>query len=142
MPDGLALTVPAARASAEIQVAFTRLVRLPNGQPVYYQPDPSNPDGYLLPYRLNTRISAAQAIPSTSHEWDVQHSAWNNGKMDNWVPAHMAADGSNGPYIMGYLTRDDIPFQYALADAFTVCDAYHCSVLGPTGPNRHMWMAG
>ncbi|GIH14372.1 alkaline phosphatase family protein [Rugosimonospora africana] len=117
-------------------------IRLPNGRPVYYQPDPANPDGYLLPYRLNTRISAAQAIPSTSHEWAVQHAAWNGGKMDNWVPAHMAADGDNGPYIMGYLTREDIPFQYALADAFTICDAYHCSVLGPTGPNRHMWMAG
>jgi phospholipase C len=43
---------------------------------------------------------------------------------------------------MGYFTRDDLPFHYALADAFTVCGAYHCSVLGPTGPNLHMWMAG
>jgi phospholipase C len=41
---------------------------------------------------------------------------------------------------MAYLTRNDIPFHYALADAFTVCDAYHCSLLGPTHPNRfHMW---
>src|SRR2546429_8747430 len=38
------------------------------------------------------------------------------------------------------LTRQDIPFHYALADAFTVCDAYYCSLLGPTDPNRyHMW---
>jgi len=36
--------------------------------------------------------------------------------------------------------RDDIPFFYALADAFTICDAYHCSLLGATDPNRyHMW---
>src|ERR1700748_3617783 len=35
--------------------------RLPNGRPVFYQPDPSNPDGYLLPYRLNTTNTAAQA---------------------------------------------------------------------------------
>ncbi len=41
---------------------------------------------------------------------------------------------------MAHLTRSDIPFHYALADAFTVCDAYHCSLLGPTDPNRyHMW---
>jgi phospholipase C len=41
---------------------------------------------------------------------------------------------------MAYLTRADIPFHYALADAFTVCDAYHCSLLGPTDPNRYyMW---
>jgi phospholipase C len=30
----------------------------------------------------------------------------------------------------------------ALAEAFTVCDAYHCSVLGPTWPNRLYWMTG
>src|SRR5215467_13953652 len=118
-------------------------IRLPDGRSVLFQPDPSNPDGYLLPYRLNTKISAAQAIPSTSHAWEVQHAAWNGGKMDNWLPAHIAADGaSNGPYVMGYMTREDIPFQYALADAFTLLDSYHCSVLGPTAPNRHMWMSG
>jgi phospholipase C len=55
----------------------------------------------------------------------------------------MASDGAiDGQYTMGYFTRDDVPFQYALADAFTILDSYHCSVLGPTGPNRHMWMSG
>jgi phospholipase C len=118
-------------------------LQLPNGRSVFYQPDPQNADGYLLPYRLNTKITAAQAIPSTSHAWSVQHQAWNGGTMDNWMPAHLAADGSKkGQYVMGYFTREDIPFQYALADAFTICDAYHCSVLGPTWPNRFMWMAG
>jgi phospholipase C len=48
----------------------------------------------------------------------------------------------NGPYVMGYHTRADIPFQFALAEAFTICDAYHCSVLGPTWPNRMYWMTG
>ena len=43
---------------------------------------------------------------------------------------------------MGYYTRDDIPFQFALAEAFTLCDAYHCSVMGPTWPNRMYWMTG
>jgi phospholipase C len=117
--------------------------RLPNGRSVFNQPDPASPAGVLLPYRLNTRISAAQALPETDHGWVTQHKSWNNGKMDNWLPAHRAADGDHvGPYTMGYFTREDIPFQYALADAFTILDSYHCSVLGPTGPNRHMWMAG
>jgi phospholipase C len=62
-------------------------IRISNGHSVLFQPDPSNPDGYLLPYRLNTKISAAQAIPSTSHAWEVQHAAWNGGKMDSWLPA-------------------------------------------------------
>ena len=116
---------------------------LDNGRTVFFQPDPTNPAGYLLPYHLDSRTTAAQAIPSTSHAWDVQHFAWNGGKMDNWVPAHIAADGPDvGPYTMGYMTRADIPFQFALADAFTVLDHYHCSVIGDTAPNRHMWMSG
>lgn len=53
-------------------------LRLPNGRSVFY---PSNPDGYLLPYRLNTMISAVQAIPSNSHAWPVQRSAWDGGKI-------------------------------------------------------------
>jgi phospholipase C len=118
-------------------------ITISNGKSVFYQPDASNPDGYLLPYHLDSKTTAAQALPSTSHAWEVQHAAWNQGKMDSWVPAHRAADGNtNGPYTMGYFTRDDIPFQYALAENFTVLDSYHCSVLGPTAPNRHMWMSG
>jgi phospholipase C len=89
-------------------------IKLSTGRPVFYQPDPVNPDGYTL----------------------------NGGKNDMWLPAHRAADGANGPYTMGYHTREDIPFHYALADAFTVCDHYHCSMLGPTWPNRMDWMTG
>ncbi|GLY71835.1 alkaline phosphatase family protein [Actinoallomurus iriomotensis] len=111
-------------------------ITLSTGRPVFYQPDVVNPAGYLLPFHLDTRTSNAQAIPSTSHAWSVQHSAWNSGRMDNWLPAHRAADGVNAPYVMGYHTREDIPFQFALAESFTVCDQYFCSVLGPTWPNR------
>ncbi len=111
--------------------------KLPSGRSVFHQPDPANPDGYLLPFHLDTRTSSAQAIPSTSHAWSVQHEAWNGGAMDNWVPAHRKADGeAHGPYTMGYYERADIPFHFALAESFTICDAYHCSVLGPTWPNR------
>jgi phospholipase C len=116
--------------------------KLSTGRSVFYQPDPQNPDGYTLPFHLDTKSSSAQAIPSTSHAWSVQHSAWNGGKMDNWLPAHRAADGVNGPYVMGYYTREDIPFQFALAENFTICDNYHCSMMGPTWPNRMFWMTG
>ena len=67
---------------------------LPNGKSVFYQPDAENPDGYLLPFHLDTRTTSAQKIPSTSHAWAVQHDAWNGGKMDNWLPAHRKADGA------------------------------------------------
>jgi phospholipase C len=117
-------------------------LKLADGRSVFHQPDPGHADGYMLPFHLDTRTSSAQHIPSTSHAWSVQHDAWNGGRMDNWLPAHRRADGAKAPYVMGYHTRADIPFQFALAEAFTICDAYHCSVLGPTWPNRMYWMTG
>jgi phospholipase C len=124
---------------------------LSTGRSVFHQPvqtaapagtsQYSNPDGYLLPFHMDTTTTNAQAMPSTSHRWSTQHSAWNNGAMDNWLPAHIAADGQNGPYTMGYFTREDIPFHWALAENFTICDNYHCSVMGDTWPNRMYHMS-
>jgi phospholipase C len=111
-------------------------IKLSTGRSVFYQPDTVNAAGYVLPFHLDTHKSSAQSIPSTSHAWSVQHQAWNNGKMDKWMPAHRAADGAHAPYVMGYHTRADIPFQFALAESFTVCDNYFSSVMGPTWPNR------
>jgi phospholipase C len=115
---------------------------LPNGKSVFHQPDPQNPNGYLLPFHLDTKKTSAQKIPSTNHSWGCQHASWNGGKMDNWLPAHRKAEGDKAPYVMGYHTRADIPFQFALAEAFTICDGYFCSVMGPTWPNRMYWMTG
>ncbi|MEP7024780.1 MAG: alkaline phosphatase family protein [Actinomycetota bacterium] len=110
-----------------------RAIQLPGGRPVFYQPDPSHPQGYRLPFRFDTRTTSAQATPGTDHFWPTQHQAWNGGKLDGWIAA-------KGPFTMGYFTREDIPFHWALAEAFTICDRYHCSVLGPTNPNRlYMW---
>ncbi|MEU7167553.1 alkaline phosphatase family protein [Streptomyces morookaense] len=118
-------------------------VTLPTGRSVLHQPDPENPDGYLLPFHDDTRTTSAAKAYGTSHSWPSQHRSWNHGRMDNWVPTHRAADGPvKGPFTMGYHTRDDLPFHYALADAFTVCDHYFCSVLGPTHPNRVMAISG
>ena len=48
---------------------------LSNGQSVFYQPDALNPDGFTLPFHLDTRTSAAQKIPSTSHAWSARRPA-------------------------------------------------------------------
>jgi phospholipase C len=117
-------------------------LKLSTGMDVFHQPDAENPKGHLLPFHLDSFSTSAQKIPSTSHAWAVQHRAWNGGRMDQWLPAHRAADGAKGPYTMGYFKRRDIPFHYALAEAFTICDAYHCSVMGPTWPNRLYWFSG
>ena len=63
--------------------------------------------------------------------------------MDQWLKVHVANEGDkNGPATMGYYEEADIPVHRALADAFTICDHYHCSVLGPTDPNRLYWISG
>ena len=63
--------------------------------------------------------------------------------MDAFVRTHLAVDGEDdGPATMAYYERSDIPFYYALAEAFTICDNYYCSVLGPTHPNRLYSMTG
>jgi phospholipase C len=62
--------------------------------------------------------------------------------MDGFVTAHLASDGVAGQYTMAYFQRADVPFHWALADAFTICDGYHCSMLGPTWPNRLYLMTG
>ncbi len=87
----------------------------------------------VLPFHLDTSKTRAQCIGSLDHGWSSAHRAWNSGKYDNWIDAKTALT-------MGHYTESDIPFQFALANAFTLCDAYFCSVMGPTDPNRiYQW---
>jgi phospholipase C len=103
------------------------------------------PTGYLQPFDLQQQFPTenGDCTNDISHEWTTQHESWDGGKMDSFVLAHIAADGEkNFAATMGYFDRSELPFYYALADAFTICDAYHCSVLGPTDPNRVMALSG
>ncbi len=93
-------------------------------------------NGHLLPFHLSTD-GTPQCFPDITHDWGPQHLSWDGGEMDGFVRTHLAVDGpTSGPATMGYYERADIPFYHALADAFTICDSYYCSVLGPTDPNR------
>lgn len=111
-----------------------------DGSSIFQQADAQTPGGHILPFRLDTLRTNAQRLNDLSHAWGPQHEAWNGGAMDKWIAAHRDADGASGPLTMGYLTRADLPFYYALADAFTICDGYYCSVFGPTNPNRYHLM--
>ncbi len=107
-----------------------RAVRLPNGKPVWYQP---HEDGHILPFHPGAPNLGLQFLEDLPHDWTTTHRAWNDGHHDQWVP-------NKGQTTMAHLVRSDIPYHYALADAFTICDAYYCSLMGPTDPNRyHMW---
>ncbi|HWU12510.1 MAG TPA: phospholipase C, phosphocholine-specific, partial [Caulobacter sp.] len=106
----------------------------PNGDPVWMQKQLDQDGGEtIMPFRLNTGATAAQCLSGLDHSWKGSHERWKN--YDVWMP-------EKGPMSMGHLTREDIPYYYALADAFTICDAYHASVHGPTGPNRLFLFSG
>ncbi|MFF7178553.1 phosphocholine-specific phospholipase C [Streptomyces sp. NPDC008121] len=109
-----------------------RPITLPSGKPVWYQADGAKD---VLPYHPTADDLGMQFIAGLNHDWAGGHKAFNNGRYDQWIPAKSAGT-------MAYLTRDDIPFHYALADAFTVCDAYHCSFIGATDPNRYYLWTG
>ncbi len=101
----------------------------------YRNPFAGHPDGYLLPYRTDSTVTSAQCGMDPNHSWEAQHTAWNNGANDGFAQAM-------GAHALGYFNRADIPYYWALADEFTLCDHYFCSVLGPTNPNRHLSMTG
>jgi phospholipase C len=108
-----------------------RPVMLPSGEPVWRQP---GPDGKThAPFHLDTGRTSAQWLKSLDHSWKGSHALWKHH--DNWIAA-------KGPLTMGYFERADLPFYHALADAFTICDAYHCSIFGPTNPNRLFLFSG
>src|SRR5215813_4173482 len=111
----------------------------------FQQPNPANttspPIGKLLPFHLDTTTTNAACTHDITHDWVSQHQSWNAGSMDGFVTSRSAANANDATLTMGYYNRADIPFYYALADAFTICDNYFCSVIGPTDPNRLYSMA-
>ncbi|CAI8698370.1 phospholipase C, phosphocholine-specific [Burkholderia pyrrocinia] len=112
-------------------------VTLPNGKPVWFQPRQEDKASVIAPFRYDTTDPGvnAQCIGGLPHTWATTHGAIDGGRADQW-----AMQKSN--MTMGYHVRDDIPFHYALADAFTVCDNYFCSIPGNTHPNRMYLMTG
>jgi phospholipase C len=119
--------------------------------PAYGQPDVevapagyTNPDGMggtVAPYHDNL-----YCLVDTDHEWAGSHTEYDNGAMDgffsandNWgtAPPHPPnASMTSGARALAYYDQTDIPFYYWLANEFSIADHYHCSLLGPTWPNR------
>lgn len=110
-------------------------IPLPNGAPVWRQPSKENPAQPVLPFHLNTQTTSAQCVGALDHSWYATQAAIDAGRYDQW-PANKT------DLTMGYYLRGDIPFHYALADAFTVCDNYFCSIPCATHPNRSYLMTG
>ncbi|MFT7359390.1 MAG: phospholipase C [Parasphingorhabdus sp.] len=107
-------------------------VPLPGDRSVW---DQSNGARILPPFWLDTEHTNGMKVPGTPHSFSDAQAAWNQGSFGLW-PKYKT------DYSMGYYKREDIPFQFALAEAFTICDAYHCSVTSGTDPNRVVFWSG
>ncbi len=103
----------------------------PNGNRVWFQTDAQGET--YAPFRLDIHQTNATWIGGLPHSWPDQVDARNGGKYDKWL---IAKPRKGFPFTLGHYTRADLPFYYALADAFTVCDQAFCSSLTGTTPNR------
>ena len=125
--------------------ADPRVVELANGDPIWRQPVATTHTKYwksrgvaddvawVYPFHLDTHVSGDHH-EGTDHGWSTGHGAWNLGRSDRWI------EQKQDVLTMAHLRREDAAFHYALADAFTVCDAYHASALADTAINRiYLW---
>ncbi|GGG81889.1 non-hemolytic phospholipase C [Parapedobacter pyrenivorans] len=107
-------------------------IPLESGQRAFHQSDGKK---IVPPYRADRKKTNAALINGTPHNFPDTQAAWNQGKYGYW-PLFKT------PYSMAYYTREEIPFQYAMAEYFTICDAYHCSIATGTDPNRIVFWSG
>ncbi|MFD0793325.1 phosphocholine-specific phospholipase C [Mucilaginibacter litoreus] len=117
-----------------------RVIDLPNKNPVWLQ---SNENGETFaPFHLDIKDTRATWMSSLPHSWSNQVNARNDGKYDQWLVEKKSGNEaySQMPLTLGFHNREDLPFNYALADAFTICDQHFCSCLTGTTPNRnYLW---
>ena len=111
-----------------------RVVKQPDNNAAWLQKNAAGET--YVPFRLNIKETKSTWLGSLPHSWTNQVDAGNGGKHDKWLLAKPS--GHKGfektPLTMGFYNREDIPFYYALADAFTVCDQNFCSSLNGTTP--------
>ncbi|NVB38078.1 alkaline phosphatase family protein [Pseudenhygromyxa sp. WMMC2535] len=101
----------------------------------------SNPDGLGGEQQVFHLENFEPADPP--HAWDPVHAQWNNGANDGFVTEQIAENGIDLAHeVMGYHVREDLPVLWALADEYTLCDRWFCSLLGPTWPNRYYLHCG
>jgi phospholipase C len=119
-----------------------RAISLPNNNPVWCQTNAAGET--YAPFRLDIKNTNATWMESLPHSWANQVDARNDGKYDKWLDSkHSGVEQyKTMPLTLGFYSRQDIPFYYSLADAFTVCDHNFCSCLTGTTPNRLYFWTG
>ncbi len=89
----------------------------------------------VLPYHLDATQGNAQRVSGTAHSWVDGQIGWLDGRLGYW-PAVKSS------FSMSYYEQAELPFQFALANAFTLCDGYHCAMHTGTNSNRMFLWTG
>jgi len=113
-----------------------RAITLPDKNLVWMQTNEAGET--YVPFRFDIRNTKATWMGSVPHSRSSQVDANNLGKYDKWLESKRVNDKKYAkmPLTLGYYNREDIPFYYAMADAFTVCDQNFSSAITSTRPNR------
>jgi phospholipase C len=119
-----------------------RATRQANGNSVFLQTSLAGET--FMPWRLDIKDTKITWMGSIPHSRNSQVDAWNHGHHNAWIDSKRSGnkDYYDVPITMGHYTREDIPFYYALADAFTVCDQHYCGAMTSTTPNRSLSWTG
>ena len=119
-----------------------RAIRQANGNSVFLQTSAAGET--YAPWRLDIKDTKITWMGSIPHSRNSQVDAWNDGHHDRWIDAKRSHNPAYGhmPITMGHHTREDLPFYYSLADAFTVCDQNYCAAMTSTTPNRLFFWTG
>jgi phospholipase C len=103
--------------------------------------DMSNPDASGKPVAPFVPAASALCVPDPPHSWKPAHAQFGGGAMDGFLRQHQATHPGDLS-CMQHLTRAEAPVSWALADAYSICDRWFASVMGPTWPNRYYWLSG
>jgi len=119
-----------------------RAIRQANGNSIFLQTNLSGET--YAPWRLDIKDTKITWMGSIPHSRNSQVDAWNQGHHNAWIDSKKSSnkDYLDVPITMGHYTREDIPFYYALSEAFTVCDHNYCGVMTSTTPNRSLLWTG
>jgi phospholipase C len=107
-------------------------IPLPGGRNVWQQGDGAG--RLVMPYHLDQSKGNAQRVSGTPHTWNDSQNAWDGGRISQWPRYKTNA-------AMGY-KEAELPFQFSLANAFTLCDSYHCAMHTGTDANRSFHLTG
>jgi phospholipase C len=103
-------------------------------------PDPAHPGQVVSRFH-----QTSYCFDNPAESWDQVHREVDGGLMDHFAIENGLDDPTNDPTgarAMGYYDATDLPYYYALAQAFAVSDRHFASVQANSWTNRLFYLAG